>query len=81
MLDNSAVVWCQELGDGRLHECKSVPFVIAGQANGFFQTGQYLDCGGAPHQQLLVSICHAMGLDNATFGNPAYGEGPLEVLT
>ncbi len=81
MLENSAILWCQELGDGRMHDCSSVPFVIAGQANGHFQTGQYLDCGGAPHQQLLVSMCHAMGLDNTTFGNPAYGEGPLEVLS
>jgi hypothetical protein len=80
MLANSAVLWCQELGDGRMHTCTDVPFVIAGQANGFFQTGQYLNCGGAAHQKLLVSMCHAMGLDNTTFGNPAYGEGPLEVL-
>jgi hypothetical protein len=80
MLDNTVVVWAQELGDGRLHDCHSVPFVLAGGAGGYFNTGQYLDMGGAPHQKLLVSVCQSLGLNNPTFGNPAFGTGPLEGL-
>jgi hypothetical protein len=80
MLDNTVVLWAQELGDGRLHDCVSVPFVLAGGAGGYFNTGRYLSLGGAPHQKLLVSVCHAMGLNNPTFGNPAFGTGPLEEL-
>jgi len=77
MLDNTCLLWAQELGDGRLHDCVSVPFVIAGKAGGFFQTGRYLQSGSEPHQKLLVSICHAMGLSNPVFGDPSHGGGPL----
>jgi hypothetical protein len=80
MLDNTAVLWAKELADGRLHDGKSVPFVLAGKAGGYWKTGRYLDFKGAPHQKLLVSVCQAMGLDNPTFGDASHGTGPLEGL-
>jgi hypothetical protein len=80
MLDHTLVVWAKELGDSRLHECKSVPFVLAGKANGFFTPGRYLSFGGASHQKLLVSICQAMGLDDEVFGDPSISTGALEEL-
>ena len=82
MLDHSLVAWVKEMGDGRLHDCVSVPFVLAGGAGGALRTDRYLRFDHAPHQRLLVTICHAMGLDNPTFGDPARGAGPLpEVLS
>ncbi|MFT7626057.1 MAG: hypothetical protein ACI9WU_005250, partial [Myxococcota bacterium] len=42
--------------------------------------GRYLDFGGQPHQRLLLSICHAMGLALPSFGDPAHGSMPLEGL-
>jgi hypothetical protein len=78
LLDSTVVVWCKELGDSRLHDCKSVPFVLTG--GGYFTPGRYLKLNGAPHQKLLVSICQAMGLDNQTFGDPSKGVGPLAEL-
>ncbi|HJL22104.1 MAG TPA: DUF1552 domain-containing protein, partial [Polyangiaceae bacterium LLY-WYZ-15_(1-7)] len=80
MLDHTLVIWAQELGDGRLHECVDVPFVLAGAADGFLRTGQYLQTGGTSHTKLLVSIAQAMGLDDRVFGDPAHGTGPLEGL-
>jgi hypothetical protein len=80
LLDHTLVVWAKELADGRLHDNVSVPFVLAG-ATQHLALGRYLKLGGAPHQKLLVSICQAMGLDNATFGDPSHGTGPLEGLT
>lgn len=79
MFDSTLVVWCKELGDGRLHDCKSVPWVLAG-GGGHFTTGKYMSFNGAPHQKLLVSICQAMGLDNQTFGDPTKGTGALDGL-
>ena len=76
LFDTTLVVWAQEMGDGRLHDCVSVPFVLAG-APGVVDLGKYKSFGGAPHQKLLVSICHALGLDNMTFGDPSHGTGPL----
>lgn len=70
LLDTSTVIWTKELGDGRLHDYKSVPFVIAGKANGHWKLGQYLQLGGMPHQKLLVSLCQSMGLQVNGFGVP-----------
>lgn len=78
LLDNTVVVWCKELGDGRMHDCNSVPFVLAG--GGGLATGQYLNFGGKSHNHLLVSICQALGLSNTTFGDPNRGSGPLPEL-
>lgn len=80
LLDHTLVVWAKELADGRLHNNESVPFVLAG-APGYLDLGRYLKLGGQPHQKLLVSICHAMGLDNPSFGDASHGEGPLAGLT
>jgi hypothetical protein len=80
LLDNSAVVWAKEMGDSRQHTCKGVPFVLAGGAGGLWKTGRYLTYAGESHGKLMVSLCHAMGLDTATFGNPTVGDGPLPGL-
>jgi len=78
LLDSTVVLWCKELGDSRLHDCKSVPMILAG--GGGLATGKYLNFGGAPHNRLLISVCQAMGLDNTTFGDPAKGSGPFTEL-
>jgi hypothetical protein len=80
LLDTSTVVWVKELGDGRLHDFKSVPFVIAGGGNGHFSSGRYLDFGGQPHQKLLVSLAHSVGVEIDHFG-VADITGPLSGLT
>lgn len=80
LLDSTIVVWAKEMGDCRLHTCQDVPFVIAGSANGRWQTGQYLRFNGEPHNHLWVSVAQAMGLSDDTFGNPTYGSGPLPGL-
>lgn len=80
LLDTTAVLWAKEMGDSRLHVCESVPFVIAGAPN-HFNLGRYLRFPAENHQKLLVSMCHSVGLTNPTFGNPAYGTGPLTGLT
>jgi hypothetical protein len=77
LLDNSLVVWAKEMGDGRLHDCVSVPFVFAGGAGGRLATNRYVRFDHMPHQRLLVTICHAMGMDVPTFGDPSRGAGPL----
>ena len=80
LFDDTLVLWAQELGDGRMHVCTDVPFLIAGSAGGLFQTGRYLELGGQNHCHLLTSICHAFGLSNQTFGDPAAGTGGLASL-
>ena len=78
LLDSTVVVWVKEMGDGQLHLCTDVPWVIAGSADGFFTSGRYLSLGGTSHSGVLTSICNALGLDIETFG--AGTTGPVEAL-
>ncbi len=81
MLDNTLVVWGNELSRGNSHGNHPVPFVFAGGAGGAFETGRYLDFGDTPHNRMLVSICQAMGLDDTqTFGDNDDGSGGLDGL-
>ena len=80
LLDNTVVLWAKEMGDSRLHDCNSVPFVLAGGAASPFRLGRYLQMGGLAHNHLLVSICEAFGLSNQTFGDPSTGSGSISEL-
>lgn len=80
MLDNTVVLWGNELGKGNSHTRTKIPFVMAGSAGGYFRTGRFLRYNNDSHSNLLVSICQAMGVETNTFGNPAYCTGPLRML-
>lgn len=87
MLDNTVIWWCSEISVGNSHSHRDMPFVLAGSCGGYFKTGRYveyarMDDKGVSHNNLLVSLCHAMGrTDVKTFGNPAYCSGaPLPNL-
>ncbi len=81
MLDNSVVVWVNELGKGNSHTRNDIPFIVAGGCQGYFNTGQVLDAGGDHHGKLLVSLCHAMDKPVDTFGEQQFSQGPLNGLT
>jgi len=78
MLDDTLVFWAQELGDGRMHTCEAVPWVLAGSAGGFFRSGRKVDLTGVTHDAVLVSIAHAFGLELETMGVGT--SGPAEAL-
>ncbi len=81
MLDNTLIVWGNELADGWSHSQHPIPLVLAGRAGGALQTGRYLDFGDARHNGLLVSLCNIMGLSEVTsFGSLDDGSGPLAGL-
>jgi len=80
MLDNTVVVWCNELAKGNIHSHAPQPFVLAGGAGGALQTGRFLQFNKVPHNNLLVSLVNMMGGNVATFGNPKYCTGPLTGL-
>ena len=81
MLDNTLVVWGNELADGWTHSQRPIPLVLAGGAGGALETGRYLNFGEARHNALLVSICNLMGqTDITSFGGLDDGTGPLPGL-
>jgi hypothetical protein len=80
VLDNTMILWCTDISAGNTHARRDMPYVLAGGAGGFFKTGRYLKYGGDHHNNLLVSLCQAMGAEVSSFGNPAYCSGPLTGL-
>jgi len=78
VLDNTLVVWGNELSRGNSHGRNPIPFVLAGGAGGALETGRFLQYDSVPHNRLLVSIGQAMGADVQTFGTNDPGSGGLD---
>lgn len=80
MLDNTTIVWTNELGKGNSHTRDNIPFILVGGGLGF-KTGQAHDFGRVPHNRLLMSFCEAMGHPADSYGNPDFcGDGVLTGL-
>lgn len=81
LLDNTTIVWTNELGQGNTHTLDNIPFVMVGKGLNF-KMGRSLKFGDLPHNRLLMSLGHAMGHQLPQFGNPDYcAAGPLPGLT
>ncbi len=81
LLDNTLILWTNELGKGNLHTLDNIPFVLVG--NGLdFRMGRSLRLPKVPHNRLLMSLAHGMGHRLKSFGNPDFcGDGVLLQLT
>ncbi len=79
MLDNSVVVWINELAKGNIHSHSPLPVVLAGGAGGQLKTGRLLSFNDAPHNNLLVTLANLMGTSITTFGDPTFCTGPLSL--
>lgn len=79
MLDNTLVVWSNPLRSS--HTKTNLPITMIG-GSWYFDTGQYRRYSSEPHGKWLVSLCHAMGLDNvSTFGERDSSQGPLSGIS
>lgn len=79
LLDNTLVVWTNELGKGNSHTLNDIPFVLVGGGAGFTM-GRSLKLDGAAHNRLHLAIAHGLGHRIETFGKPALCEGgPLDL--
>ncbi|MFM7037042.1 MAG: DUF1552 domain-containing protein [Planctomycetaceae bacterium] len=81
LLDNTIILWGNELGQGNSHTLDNIPFVMVG--NGLdFQMGRSLKFPKVPHNRLLLALAHGFGHHIETFGNPNYcKDGVLTGLT
>lgn len=81
LLDNTVVIWTNELGKGNSHTLDNTPFVCVG--NGFdWKMGRSVKYpkGGVAHNRLLLAIAHAYGHRLDKFGNPDFcKDGPLSL--
>ncbi len=81
LLDNTTIVWTNELGKGNSHTLDDIPFVLVG--NGLdFKMGRSLKFKKVPHNRLLLALANGMGHHIEKFGNPNLcGDGVLSGLT
>jgi hypothetical protein len=79
MLDNTLIVWTNELGKGNSHTLNDIPFMLLG--NGFnFKMGRSLKYEKVAHNRLHLALAHAVGHNVETFGKPSLCEGgPLSL--
>jgi hypothetical protein len=79
LLDNTLLLWTNELGKGNSHTLDNIPFVLVG--NGLdFKMGRSLKLPKVPHNRLLLSLAHGFGHHIDKFGNPDFcGAGPLSL--
>ncbi len=59
------------------HYLKDIPFVLAGQGSGAFQTGRIVNANGRSNNDLLVSVQRAAGIDSNVFGLASLCQGPI----
>ena len=76
LLDNTLIVWTNELGKGSSHTLDNIPFVLVGGGLDF-KTGRSLKFNRAPHNRLLLALAHGFGHRLTKFGKPEFcGDGP-----
>lgn len=79
MLDNTLIVWTNELGKGNSHTLNDIPTVLLGGKNMGIPGGRAIKVPrGTAHNRFLITLAHAMGHNIKSFGmqNLATG-GPI----
>lgn len=79
MLDNTLVVWTNELGHGNSHTLNNLPMVMVGGGFGF-EMGRFVKVDRVSTTRLWLAISHAMGHQLQTFGlKDLCKEGPVKI--
>ena len=79
LLDNTTILWTNELGKGNSHTLRNIPFVLLGEGLGF-KMGRSLGMKGAAHNRLHMAMAHGVGHHLKTFGNKMLSQdGPLSL--
>jgi len=93
LLDQTAIVWGNELDNGSSHDHANHPFVVIGSCGGRLKTNQVYafpkQAKNQPepsnlraHNDLLVTLARAMGSSIDKFGDSEFNGGPItEMLT
>jgi hypothetical protein len=76
VLDNSAILYTNELSDGRGHSFMNLPYILAGSCGGSFKQSEVVLLGEgnssddrvAPHNKLLNTLVNVMGIESDWFG-------------
>src|SRR5688572_22048582 len=74
LLDNTLIVWTNELGKGNSHTLNDIPFLLVGGGFGF-QMGRSLKFEKEAHNRLHLALAHGVGHRIETFGKKSLCEG------
>jgi hypothetical protein len=74
MLSNSVILWTNHMEDGQNHACQRLPWVLAGQAGGYFKTGQCAVSAGKSINGVLADTANAIGVPMESWGDASYGK-------
>jgi hypothetical protein len=74
LLDNTTIVWTNELGKGNSHTHDNIPFLLVGGGLDF-KMGQARKFNRVAHNRLLLSLANAFGHRIDKFGNPNFCAG------
>jgi hypothetical protein len=80
LLDNTLILWTNELGKGNSHTLDNIPFVLVGGGLDF-RMGRSLKLAKVAHNRLLLALAHGFGHRLDKFGNPDYCGGGALSLT
>ena len=78
--DNTLIVWVNDLGKGNEHTLTDVTFVLLGGAGGAIAGSQHLTYDGRRHNDLLLTVAHAMGANLSQFGDEEANRGPMNEI-
>ena len=78
MIENTQIVWVNELGKGNSHSLNNIPMLLIGGGAGF-KTGRAVDFKAVPHNRLWLSLAQGLGHHELTsFGKAEHCvDGPL----
>jgi hypothetical protein len=72
-LDNTVILVASDMNEGSNHYVGSIPYVLIGSCGGFFKTGRLVTLPKqVPNNQLLTTLCHALGVNVTSVGDPKY---------
>jgi hypothetical protein len=82
LLDNTQIVWLNELGKGNSHTLDDIPFLLVGGGAGF-KTGRALELDSVPHNRLWLALANGLGHEELkVFGSDEHcGDGPLALTS
>jgi hypothetical protein len=76
LLDHTLIYAPHEFGDDSgQHSYDDLQLSLAGDAGGYLKTGRFVTMKGKAHNNVLVTIANAMGVDTKTFGDATLCDG------
>ena len=75
LLDHTLILSIHDFGESGVHGFKNLPIMLIGDAGGYLKTGRFLTFKGKAHNNVLVTVAGAMGVDIKTFGEAALCDG------